>query len=131
MKYNDGDTVRVRKDLQVGQAYGYYSFSKNMSQFLGEKAMIVRKEEGRYSLDIDCGTYPWTDEMLESVAESHKIVITSDGKTTECVIYDEKDRIKGTESICSPDDKYDFMTGAKIAFDRLYEAPKSPIQEAI
>ena len=60
------------------------------------------------------------DYILEPVpVVNEKIVITTDGKTTTAKMYANKSVIKTATAKCSPDDKFDFVTGAKIAFDRL------------
>ena len=59
------------------------------------------------------------DRILEPVSDNEKIVITTDGTTTTANKYDGKTVIKTATAKCSPDDKFDFITGAKIAFDRL------------
>ena len=50
---------------------------------------------------------------------NQKVVITSDGKTTTARLFDGKDVVKTAEAKCSPDDEFDFNTGASIAFSRL------------
>ena len=60
------------------------------------------------------------DYILEPVPiVNEKIVITTDGKTTTAKMYANKSVIKTATAKCSPDDKFAFVTGAKIAFDRL------------
>ena len=59
------------------------------------------------------------DLILERVPVNEKIVITTDGKITTATKYDGKTVVKTAVAKCSPDDKFDFETGAKIAFDRL------------
>lgn len=53
-----------------------------------------------------------------------KILITTDGTTTTAKLFDGKDVVKTATAKCNPDDKFDFKTGAKIAFDRLVEPEK-------
>lgn len=48
-----------------------------------------------------------------------KIVITTDGKTTTAKMYRDKTLVKVETAKCHPDDRFDFMVGAKVAFDRL------------
>lgn len=70
MKYKTGDLVRVREDLKVGKFYGNNEFfTKEMSQFKGKEAEIKEVDSCFYDLDIDNGTYAWTDEMLEPAEE--------------------------------------------------------------
>lgn len=52
---------------------------------------------------------------------NQKIIITTDGKTTTAKKYDGKTVVKTAVAKCSPDDKFDFDTGAKIAVDRLFD----------
>lgn len=51
-----------------------------------------------------------------------KIVITTDGTTTTAKMYHGKTVAKAVESKCNPDDRFDFETGAKLAFNRLLGA---------
>ena len=60
------------------------------------------------------------DYILEPIpVVNEKIVITTDGTTTTAKIYAGKSIIKTETAKCSHDDKFNFLTGAKIAFDRL------------
>ena len=59
-----------------------------------------------------------SEDEWEKIPPS-KIVITSDGKTTLARLYDCKRVIRRAEAKCSPEDTYDFATGANLAYDRL------------
>ena len=59
------------------------------------------------------------DYIIEPVDYNEKIVITTDGKTTTAKYYGGKFIIETATAKYSPDDKFDFITGAKIAFERL------------
>lgn len=48
-----------------------------------------------------------------------EIHITTDGKTTYAILKQDRKVLSRSEAKCHPDDKFDFETGAKIAFDRL------------
>ena len=50
---------------------------------------------------------------------NQEIHITTDGKTTYAVLEQNGKVLSRSEAKCHPDDKFDFETGAKIAFDRL------------
>lgn len=56
--------------------------------------------------------------------KSEKIVITHDGKTTLARLYENNKVVKSAEAKCSPDDEFNFETGAKRAFERLTEEKK-------
>ena len=70
--------------------------------------------------------------LLERKSEQ-KIVITTDGKQTTAVLYDGKKRVKDASAVCSDDDEFNFMTGAKIACERLTEekAPERDLRELL
>jgi len=53
-----------------------------------------------------------------SSQSSQSIHIYTDGNTTTCVMKDSNGVIKRTQAKCSPEDTFDFETGARIAFDR-------------
>lgn len=60
------------------------------------------------------------DEDLELLNDDDKIVITIDGNTTIAKHYKNGKILKTSEAKCSPDDKFDFMTGAMLAMLRLH-----------
>ena len=65
--------------------------------------------------------------------QPNKIVITTDGKTTTAKMYLDEKLIDEKTAKCSPDDKFDFKVGARIAFDRLVgeeEKKEAPKEEA-
>lgn len=69
--------------------------------------------------------------MFEPVCDN-KIVITTDGMETVAKLYDGKKIIKRATAKCSPNDEFNFETGAKIAFERLIEetlAEEKPIEK--
>lgn len=64
---------------------------------------------------------------------NQEIHITTDGKTTYAVLKQNGKILSRSEAKCHPDDKFDFETGAKIAFDRLeikkeVDEPKNPFK---
>lgn len=59
---------------------------------------------------------------------NQKIVITTDGKTTLARLYDGKTVVKSAEAKCSPEDTFDFVTGATLAMSRLF-TPKPEKQK--
>ena len=129
-KFKAGDKVRVRKDLVVGNTYKMNFekerlcvFTSEMAKFRGKKVTISKyfSSASRYSIK-ECD-YCWTDEMFEPVCD--KIVITTDGKTTLARLYNGKEVIKSAEAKLSKNDEFDFMVGAKLAFERLAGDSKS------
>lgn len=62
----------------------------------------------------------WCDDyILEPAPVNRKIIITTDGKTTTAKMYAGKSIIKTATAKCSHNDNFVFVTGAKIAVDRL------------
>lgn len=123
MKYKVGDRVRVREDLVVAERYysadrSYRdSFVDEMADFKGQVVTIEATHGQKYR--IVGSSFNWVDEMFEGLAEQPKIVITTDGKTTLARLYEGKKVVKRAEAKCSPSDTFDFMTGAKLALERL------------
>lgn len=131
MKFKAGDKVRVREDLNRNKIY--YMDDKSvgdtcvdeMMEYAGKFVTIEKVCNGKYRID-ETG-YNWTDEMFES-NYSRKIVITTDGKETLARLYEDNKVIKKATAVCSPGDTFDFVTGAKIAFERL-TGESDPVKE--
>lgn len=117
-KYKPGDRVRVKTDLING---GMYSMPNGSSQVVVRDMMIFAgeivtiKEVLAVGYWIEEADYVWTDEMFEPI---QPIVIYHQGD--KVIALDKNTGNKGVAK-CSPDDKFDFCVGAKLAFDRLME----------
>lgn len=74
MKYKVGDIVKLRDDLEGGIEIGDYYYSREMSNFKGEKVTIVEADEKgkNYSIEEDRRLHYWTDEMIEGLWEETK-----------------------------------------------------------
>lgn len=70
MKYKIGDKVRVRKGLDECGSGQRYIFSYVMQVYTGRTAVIEEVLGDSYELDIDSGSYYWTDEMLEPAVKT-------------------------------------------------------------
>ena len=130
-KFKIGDRVKAVKE---------YDGNKNIVGKIGTVIALYDYGTGNIGVEFDdkiafgvhtCGGkgkdgHCWwcSDDTLEPVRRNEKIVITTDGKTTTAKMYDGKTVTKTATSKCSPDDKFDFDTGAKIAFERLTGTPK-------
>lgn len=53
--------------------------------------------------------------------DPYDIHISSDGKTTTARFYVNGQVVRRAEANCHPDDRFNFKTGAEVAFDRLFE----------
>ena len=124
MKYKAGDKVRIVSKWGEGC---YQSPTGRMDKWLG-KVMTVR-DVGitlyRMVEDIEdneWGGWFWNENCIAGLACENKIVITTDGTETLARLYDGKKVVKTATAKCSPDDKFSFETGAKIAFERLFDS---------
>lgn len=122
-KYKPGDRVRVKTDLTKDRKYymanGVYQTAvSDMIALGGERVTITKASEYGYGIKEDM--FVWTDEMFES---TQPIVIYHKGG--KVIALDKNTGKKGVAK-CSPDDKFDFYVGAKLAFDRLMEPDPDP-----
>ncbi|MGN0613574.1 MAG: hypothetical protein ACI4JB_06690 [Porcipelethomonas sp.] len=89
-------------------------------------AVVFDENVGGHSFEGLCEHYHgwWCGEScLVKVDDcNEKIVITSDGKTTTAKMYNGKKFVKAAKAICSPEDEFNIVTGAAIAFSRLFDA---------
>lgn len=125
MKYKVGDKVRIVSEWSKGCSQ---NLKGKMDKWLGKEMTIIsvvcddlcykmredKSENGGY------GWY-WYENSIEGLACENKIVITRDGTETLARLYDGNKVIKTATAKCSPDDTFNFETGATIAFDRLFE----------
>lgn len=126
-KFKVGDRVRmVRETVPV----------RNRTKYIGKSGKIVRVHGLRiyshgqtYSTDFT-GDYVVYEDEIESIFHP-VIVITTDGTTTTATLREGKRVIRTATAKCSPGDTFDYATGAKLAFDRLFPEtaetkPKNP-----
>lgn len=67
--------------------------------------------------DLDCFTVE--SECFDKDNSALHIEITSDGKETTAIQYNGGKIVAKAKAKCSPEDKFDFMIGAKLALERL------------
>lgn len=72
LKYEIGDKVMVRKDLEIDKKYGKYCFSHEMEKFKGEVVTVQAIKDGGYWIEETFLPYVFTDEMLEDVPQDYK-----------------------------------------------------------
>ena len=124
MKYKVGDKVRIVS--KWGKGCNQNTDGK-MDKWLGKNMTIRAIYYGSaYKMKEDAAEWRgdgwcWTENCVAGLACENKIVITSNGAETLARLYDGNKVIKTATAKCSPDDKFDFETGATIAFDRLFE----------
>lgn len=67
----------------------------------------------------------------EILPREPKIVVCRDGNRVIASLYEGGKKVAAGVAKCSPEDTFDFATGARIAFDRLMSEKASPSREDI
>lgn len=101
---------------------------KVVTNTLNQPAIAAEANGQLIPMAVMCDSYHWYD--FERVALP-VTVITTDGTTTTATLREGKRVIRTATAKCSPGDTYDYATGAKLAFDRLFPEtaetkPKNP-----
>lgn len=81
MKYEVGDKVRVRKDLEPGNFYGRAYYGSDMNKFKAMECVVTNIYNGTYY--INDSEYGFTDEMLEPVDDLLEYALRKLGMTKE------------------------------------------------
>ena len=116
MKYKVGDRVRVKPDAIAPR------LKEKMS--LGKTVVIKNALNNAFGIRyFDTNGGYWYEQELEPVS-GQKIIIYTDGKTTTARLVEGKKTIKESVAKCAPDDDFNFETGARLAFDRMFKAKK-------
>lgn len=129
MKYNIGDRVVITRDAIDGNSniivgmFGTIIDTHNIpKEWCVEFDEYIDGHSNNSSLRTGKRGHCWwvhENDIRPSPTETEKIVITSNGKDTIAKLYKDNKLVKKAIAKCSPDDKFDFNTGARIAFDRL------------
>lgn len=128
-KFNIGDRVIFAKDSEPGikvkngdrgtiidENYASYcvEFDRNINGHDGNWYSVKGKKD-------HCWWFPKCGDRLRLVAkDTQKLVVTVNGTETLARLYANNKVIKTATAKCSPADKFDFETGAKIAVERLF-----------
>lgn len=114
-KFKIGDKVIAKKNAPYGITTNGW---KGVVTEVDNRDTNYILVEGK-GISVESNRFLVRSEYFDLDASNHKIVISTDGKTTTAKMYDGKTVTKTATAKCSPDDKFDFVTGAKIAFERL------------
>lgn len=134
MKFKVGDKVRVKEWKDVLKECGVdkdhssgvvYLIAKAVADVCGLVFTVTECNETLryYSISGHNRFCEKTElQLIEEVLEPFcdvRIVIATNGKETLARLYEDGEVKKSAKAECSPDDKFDFSVGAKIAFERL------------
>lgn len=118
MKFKKGNKVKVLDGSEIKDYTG--NFIEEMKKYVGSTRTIrdVFKYGGKPAYKLDNCLYTFDERGLAPVNET--IVIYR--KDNETIALDKRTGKKAVAK-CSPEDTYNFETGAKLAFDRLMCEP--------
>ena len=127
-KFKVGDKVVVFKSGSdvIGFAGGWI---RDMEHMVGKEFTIksIQYKETLSGCRIGYrfveDSYLWDERILRSASEKDLIVVYRDG--SKVVALNKKTGEKGVAR-CNPNDTFDFDTGAKIAFGRLFHYEEKP-----
>lgn len=101
-KYNSLGIMRYRYDTVSGKKpLSSYAFFEDGSPFSKSLVPVVQYEKSKIL---------WREP---------KIVVCRDGNRVTASLYEGGKKVAAGVAKCSPEDTFDFATGARIAFDRL------------
>lgn len=116
-KFKVGDRVKILDGAAITNYVHGWGFS--MSRYIGKITTIIGiNDYGNrkgYRLKEDNGYFTWDERGLAPVKPETIIIYRKDN---EVIALDKTTGEKGVAR-CSPKDEFDFMTGAKLAFERL------------
>ena len=142
-KFKVGDFVQIKSWDEMVKEFGVdkwgdikcqFTFTHQMRPLCGKNLRISKikpdSKEVRFNdLPVSFNSYNFSVDMIKPMQKKDQqpqIVILTKGKATIARLYLDKQVIKEGVAKCSPEDRFDFLTGAKLAVERLGE-PKEPM----
>jgi len=108
-KFKVGDQVVAQKNAP-------YRIATN-----GWKGIVVKLYGGgEIRVEGKNGYFGVNEKYFDLAEDTRKVVITVKGKETIATLYENNATVRKGIAKCSPDDKFDFEIGAKLAFERLF-----------
>lgn len=128
MKFKKGDKVRILDGSKIDSYTG--GWYRRMQKFVGKTAAVedtVIYPGNRIGYCLKESSCIWDERGLELVKPETIVIYRKDN---EVIALDKTTGKKGIAKCC-PEDTFDFMVGAKLAFDRLLgnEEKKEPEQQ--
>lgn len=135
-----GQRVRLKEDLRMGGGYKVH-LNSSMTKYRGKETTIrteVSPYYGKYTLEIDNGSWTWTDDMFDIIEDEKEVKITDKVKyvqegDTLFIIVEEKytiavpTKVKVDEiglSVKIDSDEYNEEVGKALALYRLVKGGK-------
>ena len=124
MKAKIGDMVKFRKGKTIAtgkivaedeNSIGKYFVIKMTGKFKGSGHTC----EGIYDT---CDYWHAYESMIVSVEPCEEIHITRDGDTVHAIMKKDGKVTYRAKAVCSPEDKFNFLVGASMAYARLIES---------
>lgn len=123
MKFKVGDKVRIRKDLVDNHRYNDITLHSWMRKELKDVNMITWTNGDVCQVEANPYTYGMSMFELVEKSDSEKLVICRNGSKTIAKYYKDNKTFEA-EAKCSPEDEYDFKTGAELAMNRVMDKAK-------
>lgn len=131
-KFKFGDRVRYKDQLGTVIAidldddnvpYGIWfdnrtGFTHDLFNAFNDQVEFWPKGPNEKQRLKECKGY-WVTEDSLALADDRRIVIETDGKRVTANYYNNDKLLAKSVARCHPEDKFDFFTGAEIAFRRL------------
>lgn len=117
-KFKVGDNVYLLDGSKIQNFAGGW-ISDAMGECVGEIAEItnIDRFSNGYNIKLKNGyNWTWDERAMSKEPKKESIVIYSDGRVITALNKNTKEKCTAK---CNPKDKYDFETGAIIAFSRL------------
>lgn len=129
MKFKVGDTVKtprgIGKILYADKSLEPYLVGIHGFHGHNGNGWVDKETSIQAGYKDECGWFRKCE--LEPVEDDTEIVISKHGKEVRTVFKVNGKIVKESVAKCHPDDRFNFKTGAEIAFSRLFEKKKKRI----
>lgn len=116
VKFWKGETIATGKIVAEGEnSFGKYFVVKMTGNFKGSGHTCL----GIYDT---CDYWNAYERMIVSVEPREEIHITRDGDTVHAIMKKDGKVTYRAKAVCSPEDKFNFLVGASMAYARLVES---------
>ena len=125
-KFKVGDKVRILDGSKIENYAG--GWTTKMGRYVGEVYKVANVvhhpiDSSMYEYELDGVGYLWDERGLERCGNETIVIYI---KGNEVIALDKRTGKKAIAK-CSPEDKFDFNIGAKLAFERLMNGNKESI----